>query len=165
MINDIQVVTPRLHRNFFLFPVSRPTHFLEKIIFFLPNTPPLFQLVALFLAVSVLGMCSQTTDSCISMSLLANYRQHLYTIKVWSEMSVLHRRSTSGGHWVVSHGQNFKVKKQILNRLTGPVFFHLGDQKVWPKVVCCFRLFSLSPTLCFNFFLTWQWEHIKESWK
>ena len=34
-------------------------------IFFCPNIPPLFQLlvVALFLAVAILGMCSRTTDS------------------------------------------------------------------------------------------------------
>ena len=38
---------------------------------FLPNIPPLFQLVALFLAVAVLGMCSQTTEACMHALALA----------------------------------------------------------------------------------------------
>ena len=39
--------------------------------------------------------------------------RHFYTIKVQSELGVLHCCSTSGGYWVVSHGQNFKVKKKF----------------------------------------------------
>ena len=67
-----------------LLPVARPTHFLEKIeTFFLPNIPPLFQLVALFLAVAILGMWSQTTDSYMyGQESLADYRQHLNMTKV-----------------------------------------------------------------------------------
>ena len=88
--------------------------FLEKD-FFLPNIlPPLFQSFALFLAVAVLGMCSQTTSPYMHVhASLASFQRHLYTIKVWSEMGVLHCCSTSGGYRVVGHGQNFKVKKKI----------------------------------------------------
>ena len=50
---------------------------------FLPNIPPLFQLNALFLAVAVLGMWSQTIDLYVYVhDSLASYRQHLNTIKV-----------------------------------------------------------------------------------
>ena len=67
--------------------------------------------------------------------------ERLNTIKVQSEMGVLHCCSTSGGFWVVfSHGEKFKVQTKILNRPTDPPFFYLGHRTqkiflVWPHLL------------------------------
>ena len=59
-----------------------------------------------------------------------------YTIKVWSEMDVLHRCSTSGGCWVVCHGQNLRSKKKFEPTywpcLLPPLWPETGIFLVWP---------------------------------
>ena len=76
----------RPHQKNFLLPVSRPTHFFgESRNLILPDIPPFFHLVALFFAVAVLAMCSQTTDIHVQVCprlFIASYWRHLCTIKV-----------------------------------------------------------------------------------
>ena len=110
-----------------LFPVSRRTTFLKNRTLFLANVPPFFfQLVALFLAVAVLGMCSKTTDSHMhvhdSTTLWRATCDTFCTMKGESELGVLHCCSASGGYWVVSQAQKFRFQKN-LNRHTYPAFF------------------------------------------
>ena len=69
-------------------------------------------------------MCSQTTGSFMyAHDFLTSWQRHLCTMKAYSEMCVQYCCSTSGGYWVVSHGQHFKVQKKFETDLPTLPFF------------------------------------------
>ena len=125
--------------------------------------PPLLQLVALFLAVAVLGICSQTTDSYMHVYVhhsLASYTgdtstRQKYNLR-WVCYTVVQR--LEGSEYFYSLGKNFKVKK-ILDQPLNPVFFHLSDRKqdillVRPNIKCVVRDQVLE--VCFEFDIALQ---------